>query len=62
MPTMADFLRIDSYPWWPAVIYEDDDPQIPTNIVEICLAERKKLQEPVHILQFFDKHKSWYVA
>lgn len=51
--------KASTYPWWPAVIFEDDDLQIPPNILQLCQAERQKSNELIHILQFFDKSKSW---
>ncbi|KAL0068121.1 hypothetical protein AAF712_004781 [Marasmius tenuissimus] len=52
-----------SYPWWPAVIWEADDPTVPVNIVELCKKEQKKRKgKTIHIIQFFDKTSSWCVA
>ncbi|KAG5643940.1 hypothetical protein DXG03_009352 [Asterophora parasitica] len=54
--------KADTYPWWPAVIYEDNDPLIPPNVLLGCLDSRlkpKNAKIPIHILQFFDKQKSW---
>ncbi|KAJ8081889.1 hypothetical protein PM082_007735 [Marasmius tenuissimus] len=49
-----------SYPWWPAVIWEADDPTVPVNIVELCKKEQKKRKgKTIHIIQFFDKTSSW---
>lgn len=57
----AEITPVGTYPWWPAVIFEDDDLQIPPNILQLCQAERQKSNELIHILQFFDKSKSWCV-
>ncbi|KXN86201.1 Peregrin [Leucoagaricus sp. SymC.cos] len=51
--------KADSYPWWPAVIFEQDDPGVPRNILQGCLEAREKRKTKLHILRFFDKHKSW---
>ncbi|KAF9465621.1 hypothetical protein BDZ94DRAFT_1189141 [Collybia nuda] len=48
------------FPWWPAVIFEDDDPQVPPNILAECLSKRTKTNDPdVQIIRFFDKTDSW---
>ncbi|KAF9269421.1 hypothetical protein L218DRAFT_993471 [Marasmius fiardii PR-910] len=49
-----------TYPWWPAVIWEDDDPGVPQNIKAMKQKEQKKYKDKVvHIIQFFDKSHSW---
>ncbi|KAF5379525.1 hypothetical protein D9615_006509 [Tricholomella constricta] len=51
--------KADTYPWWPAVIYEDNDPAVPPQVLRNCLDTRQKRKNVIHILQFFDKSKSW---
>ncbi|KAG7094890.1 hypothetical protein E1B28_005697 [Marasmius oreades] len=49
-----------TYPWWPAVIWEDDDPGVPGNIKVMKQAgQRKSKGKVVHVVQFFDKGHSW---
>lgn len=51
----------DSYPWWPAVIFEQDDPDVPGNILKGCLDAQEKRKLKLYILRFFDKNQSWCV-
>ncbi|KAF9454408.1 hypothetical protein P691DRAFT_770607 [Macrolepiota fuliginosa MF-IS2] len=51
--------KADSYPWWPGVIFEDDDPDVPRNILQGCQEAREKRKMKLHILRFFDKNQSW---
>ncbi|KAL0579001.1 hypothetical protein V5O48_002996 [Marasmius crinis-equi] len=50
-----------SYPWWPAVVWEADDPTVPVNIVNLLKKEHKKRKGKtvIHIIQFYDKTSSW---
>ena len=59
----------DSYPWWPAVIYEDDDPEVPRAV----LKQRDRAARPVpasgsgdadtepilHLVRFWDGRRQW---
>lgn len=58
----ADSVIPDSYPWWPAVIFEEDDPDVPGNILQGCREAREKRKMKLHILRFFDKNQSWYAT
>ncbi|KAF5362396.1 hypothetical protein D9756_002180 [Leucocoprinus leucothites] len=51
--------KADSYPWWPAVIFEQDDPDVPRNILQGCLEAQEKRKANLYILRFFDKNQSW---
>lgn len=57
------FFNIDAgtYPWWPAVVYEYDDPRIPLQVKAQSEAQIKKGLS-VYIIQFFDKTRSWCVG
>ncbi|KAG1823125.1 hypothetical protein EV424DRAFT_1321511 [Suillus variegatus] len=45
---------LDTYPWWPAVVWEPDDPSIPEDV------KKKKPQDNSrHIVQFYDPTSSW---
>ncbi|KAJ7708691.1 hypothetical protein B0H17DRAFT_1030520 [Mycena rosella] len=50
-----------SFPWWPAVIFDDKDPMVPLKVVAEAEVQRKKrtAKGPLHIVRFFDKAKSW---
>ncbi|TFK34042.1 hypothetical protein BDQ12DRAFT_690301 [Crucibulum laeve] len=51
--------KIGSYPWWPAVVFEEDHPAIPGHVYKTYKATRAKRKKRLHIVQFFDKNKSW---
>ncbi|OBZ73720.1 Peregrin [Grifola frondosa] len=47
--------KADTFPWWPAVIYEPDDTRIPPTVLE-----HPKADDPAcHLVQFFDHNRSW---
>ncbi|KAK0450017.1 PHD-zinc-finger like domain-containing protein [Armillaria borealis] len=56
-----------TYPWWPAVIYDEDHPELPEKILnrkKEFVAKHKKgkrSKDNVHFytVNFFDKEKSW---
>ncbi|KAG2075522.1 hypothetical protein BDR04DRAFT_1091014 [Suillus decipiens] len=46
--------KADTYPWWPAVVWEPDDPHIPEEV------RKKRPQDSSrHIVQFYDPTMSW---
>ncbi|KAH0836797.1 hypothetical protein J3R83DRAFT_8562 [Lanmaoa asiatica] len=49
----------DTYPWWPAVIYEPDDERIPPVVKKQRDVARRTGEGPVHLVQFFDKASQW---
>ena len=54
----ADAL-IASYPWWAAVVFEPDDPEVPSLVLE-----SKKLpaaRRATHLVRFYDNGKTWFV-
>ncbi|KAJ7281986.1 bromodomain and PHD finger-containing protein 3, partial [Mycena rebaudengoi] len=49
-----------SYPWWPAAIYHEEDPEVPAKVLKATQAQRKKRRTtPLHLVRFYDKTKSW---
>ncbi|KAG2125717.1 hypothetical protein DEU56DRAFT_563406 [Suillus clintonianus] len=46
--------KADTYPWWPAVVWEPDDPKIPEDV-----RKKKPRDNSRHIVQFFDPTSSW---
>ncbi|KAJ7089735.1 PHD-zinc-finger like domain-containing protein [Mycena belliarum] len=51
-----------SYPWWPAVVFDDKDPAVPVKVVQEVHRQRRKQKgkgDPLHIVRFFDKSRSW---
>ncbi|KAG1795047.1 PHD-zinc-finger like domain-containing protein [Suillus plorans] len=45
-----------TYPWWPAVVWEPDDPSIPEDV-----RKKKPQDNSRHIVQFYDPTSSWYI-
>jgi NuA3 HAT complex component NTO1 len=46
--------KADTYPWWPAVVWEPDDPKIPEEV-----RKKKPQDNSRHIVQFYDPTMSW---
>ncbi|KIK79267.1 hypothetical protein PAXRUDRAFT_161733 [Paxillus rubicundulus Ve08.2h10] len=51
--------KADTYPWWPAVVYEPDDERIPVAVRKQRDVARKVGEGPVHLIQFYDKASQW---
>ncbi|KAH7890921.1 PHD-zinc-finger like domain-containing protein [Phlebopus sp. FC_14] len=49
----------ETYPWWPAVVYEPDDERIPSVVRKQRDTTRKTGDGPLHLVQFFDKASQW---
>lgn len=64
IPDRLNIIVSASYPWWPAVIFEEDDPELPENIYNGLQRERMKPRkdDDLFVIRFFDKHMSWFVA
>lgn len=45
-----------SYPWWSAVVYDDDLPEIPKNVLQ------RTHNETDYLVRFYDKSDLWYVV
>ncbi|KAF8336005.1 bromodomain-containing protein [Amanita rubescens] len=50
----------ETYPWWPAVVYEYDDPRIPL-VVKMEGEGHIKRGSAIYMVQFFDRTRSWWV-
>jgi hypothetical protein len=48
----------DTFPWWPAVIFEEDDEEIPRAVLQAKKNARKG-HGPLQLVRFFDKKLSW---
>ncbi|KAJ7230518.1 bromodomain and PHD finger-containing protein 3, partial [Mycena pura] len=50
-----------SYPWWPAIVFDDKDPMIPVKVLAEAQIQRKrrKGKDFLYIVRFYDKTKSW---
>ena len=55
-------LNIDAetYPMWPAVVYEYDDPRIPLGVKLEGEGHMKK-GSTIYMVQFYDRTRSWWV-
>ncbi|KAF8880213.1 hypothetical protein CPB84DRAFT_1792691 [Gymnopilus junonius] len=51
--------KSDAFPWWPALVYADNNPDVPENILQEHKAKRTKRKIKLFIIQYFDKQKSW---
>lgn len=51
----------ESYPWFPAVVFEDDDDEVPKHVVGGRRpAEAFYSPGPVHLVRFYDD--TWFVS
>lgn len=46
--------KADTYPWWPAVVWEPDDPMIPEDV-----RKKRPQDNSRHVVQFYDPTMSW---
>lgn len=51
-----------TYPWWPAVIFEPDDPEVPQAVLKTKNDVIRTDDGPLHLVRFFDRGKTWYVS
>ncbi|CAA7265249.1 unnamed protein product [Cyclocybe aegerita] len=51
--------KSESFPWWPAVVYANENDAVPQNILEAHRIKRQKRKIKLFIVQFYDKQKSW---
>ncbi|EAU90763.2 bromodomain and PHD finger-containing protein 3 [Coprinopsis cinerea okayama7 len=51
--------KAESYPWWPAVVFDMDHPDVPPNIVADFKATRTKRKIKLWIVRFYDRTNSW---
>ncbi|KZP17582.1 hypothetical protein FIBSPDRAFT_1046754 [Athelia psychrophila] len=51
--------KAQSYPWWPAVIFEPDDITVSPNIRESRAHVRRTGSGALHLVRFFDQKNSW---
>ncbi|CAA7265243.1 unnamed protein product [Cyclocybe aegerita] len=54
--------KSESFPWWPAVVYANENDAVPQNILEAHRIKRQKRKIKLFIVQFYDKQKSWFVV
>jgi hypothetical protein len=49
--------KADSYPWWPAVVFEEDDAEVPPAV--LAAKPTGKAKKHATLVRFFDKRYSW---
>jgi len=53
---------LESYPWWAAVVWEEDSSEIPLGVLNMKAGVVRTEPGPLTLVQFYDKTKSWYVV
>ncbi len=56
----AVWAKVDSFPWWPAVVFEPDDVEIPKGVLQ----RTRNLSDPNNVLvRFYEKNhnNNWYI-
>ncbi|KZT68710.1 hypothetical protein DAEQUDRAFT_692123 [Daedalea quercina L-15889] len=51
--------KADTFPWWPAVVFEPDDPTVPERIKDWYFRLEEEADDPLHIVRFFDSKNTW---
>ncbi|KAI0924329.1 hypothetical protein AcW1_006473 [Taiwanofungus camphoratus] len=51
--------KADSYPWWPAVVFESDDPHVPKSVLHQKNDVTRTEHGSLHLVRFFDRQNSW---
>ncbi|KAF6753376.1 bromodomain and PHD finger-containing protein 3 [Ephemerocybe angulata] len=51
--------KADSYPWWPAVIFDADHPDVPTKVLNGYKELRLRRKIKLYIVRFYDRNQSW---
>ncbi|THH11516.1 hypothetical protein EW146_g8014 [Bondarzewia mesenterica] len=50
--------KAETYPWWAAVVFEPDDPLVPSSVLE-DEARHATGPRPKHLVQFYDQGRTW---
>ncbi|KAJ3753490.1 bromodomain and PHD finger-containing protein 3 [Lentinula raphanica] len=54
------FIRIDTFPWWPATVHDIDDSRVPPAAKKMYANMKKKNKDlMLHFVRFYDKQHSW---
>ncbi|KAH9832510.1 PHD-zinc-finger like domain-containing protein [Rhodofomes roseus] len=51
--------KADTFPWWPAVVFESDDIAVPKRILTWRNRVEDETDGPLHIVRFFDSKNTW---
>ncbi|KAJ3994236.1 hypothetical protein F5050DRAFT_1800805 [Lentinula boryana] len=52
--------KADTFPWWPATVYEIEDPEVPLPAKKMYMNMKKKNKDlTLHFVRFYDKQHSW---
>ncbi|KAH7914590.1 PHD-zinc-finger like domain-containing protein [Hygrophoropsis aurantiaca] len=57
--TLLERGTLDTYPWWPAVIYDPADPLVPLSVLNQRERTRRTDDGPLYLVQFYDKASQW---
>jgi len=62
LPGTLVWAKAKTYPWWPAVVFDERDKDVPKRVLQerrMELQSRRSNAPPLHLVKFFDKQKSW---
>ncbi|KAH6874824.1 hypothetical protein BKA70DRAFT_256381 [Coprinopsis sp. MPI-PUGE-AT-0042] len=51
--------KAESYPWWPAVVFDSDHPEVPASIVQAWKDRTYRQKMKRWIVRFYDRTSSW---
>lgn len=57
MPSKFHF--IESYPWWPAVVFDPDHSDVPDEILVQFKETRSRRKMKLYIVRFYDRGSTW---
>ncbi|KAL6297851.1 PHD-zinc-finger like domain-containing protein [Sparassis latifolia] len=49
----------ESFPWWPAVVFEEDDPSIPKYVLDLKDESSQNEDKQLHVIRFYDSGNTW---
>lgn len=53
-------MNVETYPWWPAVVYEEDDLAVSALIKKEKERVPRSGNGPLLLVQFYDARNTWY--
>ncbi|KAJ2936999.1 hypothetical protein H1R20_g99, partial [Candolleomyces eurysporus] len=51
--------KAESYPWWPAVVFDPDHPDVPDDILTQFKETRSRRKMKLYIVRFYDRGSTW---
>ena len=52
---------VETYPWWPAVVFEPDDPAVDADVLQRKTPQEIK-KHRLHLVRFYDNKDYWLVT